>query len=82
MYQLNLDDLDQLVEKIADKVVEKIHERSQRRFVSREEFAKSRGLGMRTVDRAIAEGKLEVERVGRRVMIPANAQISQSNFVK
>ncbi len=68
--------LGRLADLIAERVATKLAEKTQRRFVSREEFAKSNGLGMRTVDRAISENRLPVERVGRRVMIPAGAMIS------
>jgi excisionase family DNA binding protein len=37
--------------------------------VSREEAAKTLGLGMRTVDRAISRGELKVYRHGRRVLL-------------
>jgi len=40
------------------------------------EFAKARGIGLRTVRRWIAEGKLPVERLGRIVLIPVHAHVS------
>jgi hypothetical protein len=67
--------IDQLAEQIADRVAAKLSERAARKYVSREEYAQAHGLGMRTIDRAIAEGRLTVERSGRRVMIPADAKI-------
>jgi hypothetical protein len=67
--------IDLLAETIADRVASKLAERASRKFISREEFSTIHGLGMRTIDRAIAEGRLVVERVGRRVMIPAGAKI-------
>ena len=39
------------------------------------EFAKARGIGLRTVRRAIAQGRLPVERVGRTVLIPVNTHV-------
>lgn len=71
--------IDKLAELIADRVAAKLSERQERRYLSREEFAEVHGLGMRTVDRAIAEGRLEIERSGRRVLIPSNAKIKPSN---
>ena len=67
--------IDELAEIIAVRVADKLAQRAARKFISREEFATMHGLGMRTIDRAIAEGRLAVERSGRRVMIPADAKI-------
>lgn len=75
MTVLDENSLDQLADAIADRVAAKLAERAERKYLSREEYAQIHGLGMRTIDRAIAEGRLTVERSGRRVMIPANAKI-------
>jgi hypothetical protein len=75
MNAIDENSLDRLAEAIADRVAAKLSERAARKFLSREEFATVHGLGMRTIDRAIAEGRLAIERSGRRVMIPANAKI-------
>ena len=75
MTVLDENSLEQLAETIADLVAAKLAARAERKFLSREEYAQIHGLGMRTIDRAIAEGRLTVERSGRRVMIPANAKI-------
>ena len=72
MIDLNQSTLDQLADIIAERVAAKL---AERRFLSREEFAQVHGLGMRTIDRAIAEGRLQIERSGRRVLIPSNAKI-------
>lgn len=74
---IKIDDLEAFIEAIADRVVQKLAERASRKYLSREEFAQVNGLGMRTVDRAIKEGRLAVERAGRRVMIPADAKIQK-----
>jgi excisionase family DNA binding protein len=79
MIDLSQSTLDQLADIIAERVAAKLAERAERRFLSREEFAQVHGLGMRTVDRAIAEGRLQVERSGRRVLIPSNAKIHAAN---
>lgn len=70
-----LDDqwLNKVADVIADRVLKKL--RSQPRMLTREEYATARSIGVRTVDRAIAEGRLRVERVGRRVLIPIDAEI-------
>lgn len=73
---MTTEELEQLADLVAERVALKLSERAQRRFISREEFAQSRGLGMRTIDRAISEKRLAFEKVGRRVMIPADASIS------
>jgi hypothetical protein len=75
MNALDENSLDQLAEAIADRVAAKLAERAERKFVSREQYSQIHGLGMRTIDRAIADGRLVVERSGRRVMIPADAKI-------
>jgi excisionase family DNA binding protein len=75
MTVLDENSLEQLADAIADRVYAKLAERAERKYLSREEYAQIHGLGMRTIDRAIAEGRLTVERSGRRVMIPANAKI-------
>lgn len=67
--------IDQLAGLIADRVAAKLSERAARKYVSREEYAQIHGLGIRTIDRAIAAGRLAVERSGRRVMIPVDAKI-------
>jgi len=75
MTVLDENSLEQLADAIADRVAAKLAARAERKYLSREEYAQIHGLGMRTIDRAIAEGRLTVERSGRRVMIPANAKI-------
>jgi excisionase family DNA binding protein len=75
MTVLDENSLEQLADAIAERVAAKLAERAERKYLSREEYAQIHGLGMRTIDRAIAEGRLTVERSGRRVMIPANAKI-------
>ncbi len=65
-----------LAEAVAKRVVAEISDQVKQQMVSREEFAKRRGISLRTVDRALAEGRLEFERLGRRVTIPVNAKIS------
>ncbi|MFO0921211.1 MAG: helix-turn-helix domain-containing protein [Pirellulales bacterium] len=57
---------------IADKVADKIARAANKRYVSRKEFAKATGLGVRTVDRMITQGRLEHSKQGRRVLIPVN----------
>lgn len=72
---------DQWLHKVADLVADRVLKklRSQPRMVTREEYAAAQSLGVRTVDRAIAEGRLRVERVGRRVLIPVDAEIQSPN---
>ena len=79
MIDLNQTTLDQLADIIAERVAAKLAERAERRFLSREEFAHLHGLGKRTIDRAIAEGRLQIERSGRRVLIPSNAKIKAAS---
>jgi len=79
MIELNQSTLDQLADIIAERVAAKLAERAERRCLSREEFAQVHGLGMRTIDRAIAEGRLQIERSGRRVLIPSNAKIQAAS---
>ena len=73
---MSKEEIEELAEILAERIASKLSERAQRRYLSRDEFAKSRGLGVRTVDRAIAENRLAVERVGRRIMIPTDATIA------
>ncbi len=79
---IKIDDLDAFIEAIANRMVEKLAERASRKYLSRDEFAKVHGLGKRTVDRAIAEGRLAVERSGRRVLIPADAKIQNGTVYR
>ena len=67
--------LNTLAERVADRVERRVIQCMQRRFISREEFAKQRGIGLRSVDRAIAQGRLESTQVGRRRLIPIDAVI-------
>ena len=69
------EEIELLADMLADRVTAKLAERAERKFLSREEYAKVHGLGVRTIDRAIAEGCLKFERSGRRVLIPSNAKI-------
>ncbi len=80
MHQLPNDiDLEKLIESVVDKVADRIHQRVadaiQRKYVSREDFARNRGIGLRSVDRAISEGRLESTQIGRRRLIPVDAVI-------
>lgn len=68
-------DIGQIADAVADRVVERLTARAARRFVSIREYSESASISERTVHRAIAEGRLPVERVGRRVLIPADARI-------
>ena len=74
---MSVEELEQLAEFLAERVARKLSDQPQRRFLNRVEYAEVHGLGLRTVDRAIAEGRLAVERVGSRVMIPVNATIQR-----
>jgi excisionase family DNA binding protein len=68
------------IEKLADAIADRLADRltKRRKLLSREEYAAVNGLGVRTVDRAIQEGRLQVERIGRRVLIPADNEIAPS----
>lgn len=66
-------DLSRLADAVAERVIQKM--RDQAAMVSRDEYARKWSIGVRTVDRAIAQGRLRVQRVGRRVLIPADADI-------
>lgn len=68
-------DLSSLADAIADLVVERMATRISRKYVSIREYSQMAGLSERTVHRAIADGRLMSERVGRRVLIPADARI-------
>lgn len=63
-----------LAEPLADKVAEKLA--SGKRYLSPAQYALSRSVGKRTVDRALANGKLPYKRVGRRVLIAIDADIA------
>ena len=79
MIDLDQSTLDQLADAIAERVAAKLAERAERRYLSPKEFAQVHGLGKRTIDRAIAEGRLPIERSGRRVLIPSTAKIQAAN---
>lgn len=68
---LTSEQLDYLAERVADR----LKQSEIQRFVSREEYAEMWQLSTRTIDRAIEEGRLAAERIGRRVLIPRNAKI-------
>jgi len=69
------DAMELLADMVADRIAAKLANQPQRRFLSRKEYALSRGLGVRTVDRAIAQNRLATTRHGGRVLIPADAEI-------
>ncbi len=69
--------LNSLAERVADRVERRVIQCMQRKFISREEFAQQRGIGIRSVDRAIAQGRLESTQVGRRRLIPIDAVIQE-----
>ncbi len=66
-------DLELFAEMVADRLFLKLN--SAKRFVSPAEYAASHSLGKRTVDRYLAEGRLEHRRAGRRILIPIDAEI-------
>lgn len=71
------DVLEKLAELVAERVASKLATQSKRKFISRKEYALTHGLGMRTVDRAIAENRLPIRRTGRRVLIDVGAEIAE-----
>jgi hypothetical protein len=69
-------DIEQLADAVAERVAERLAQRAARKFVSIKEYSQANALSERTIHRAIAEERLATERVGRRVLIPADAKIS------
>lgn len=69
--------IDLLADQVAIKVANRIENKLSQQYISREEFAQRRGIGLRSVDRAIAQGRLESTQVGRRRLIPVDAKIHQ-----
>ncbi len=69
-------DIDEISEAIAERVAEKLASRAKR-SLSPKEYATAHTLGNRTVYRAIAEGRLPHDRIGRLVRIPVDATISK-----
>jgi hypothetical protein len=67
---VQIEEIEALAEAIADKLASR-----QRRHLSPKDYALANSLGERTVYRAIAEGRIEHQRAGRRVLIPVDAQI-------
>ncbi len=63
-------DIEQLADAVADRVFEKLSSRAERKFVSIKEYSQQTTISQRTIFRAIADGRLAAERVGRRVLIP------------
>jgi excisionase family DNA binding protein len=57
--------------------LEALQTKPPRKFISRREFADANGLSTVTVDRMIREGRLACTRQGRRVLIPADAEIGE-----
>lgn len=78
------DQLEQLADIVAKKVAKEVFNQlsdqlaSQKTLLSRVEYAKQNGISAKTVDRAIADGRLIVKRIGSRVLIPATATIKGS----
>ncbi len=70
--QAGLARIEKRLEAKIEEVIEAITKQSTKRFISREEFASETGLGVRTIDRMIAEGRLSAVKEGRRVLIPKN----------
>lgn len=72
-------DLEKLIEMVAERVADRIElqvtNAVQRKFISRSDYARNRGIGLRSVDRAIAEGRLDSIHIGRRRLIPVDAVI-------
>ena len=75
MITLDAEQLQELANMVADRLADRLAHRSACRFLTRREYAQAHRLGIRTVDRAIAENRLDTQRQGRRVLIPADAQI-------
>lgn len=71
-----IDAIEKLADLVAERVAAKLAMQNQRRFISRKEYAEVHGLGMRTIDRAIAENRLSIRRSGRRVLIDITAEIA------
>ena len=69
--------IDLLADQVAIKVANRIETRLSQQFISRDEFAQRHGIGLRSVDRAIKQGRLESKQVGRRRLISADAKIHQ-----
>ncbi len=62
--------LEALAGMVAKRVLEELAQVANKRYLSRDEFASETGLGVRTIDRMIAEGRLSAVKEGRRVLIP------------
>lgn len=72
---MGIEQIEQLANAVADRVIERLTARAGRKFFSIKEYASQTAISERTVARAIADGRLASSRVGRRVLIPADARI-------
>jgi excisionase family DNA binding protein len=62
------------IEQLATAIAAKLAT-SQPKYLSPKDYALTHSLGGRTVYRAIAEGRIDHQRCGRRVLIPVDAKI-------
>ena len=69
--------IDLLADQVATRVAIRMESKLSQQFISREEFAQRHGIGLRSVDRAIKQGRLESTQMGRRRLIPVDAKIHQ-----
>jgi excisionase family DNA binding protein len=58
---------------VAERVVELLSNRPEKRYLDREQYAQELGVNVKTVDRLIRKGKLAHKRIGRRVKIEISA---------
>lgn len=66
MSGLSVEELDRLVERISDRVVEKLRSEPEPELLERGELATRLGLGIATIDRLVAAGHIPSIRFGRR----------------
>lgn len=66
MSGLTLEEMDRLVERISDRVVQKLRRETEPDLLDRDELASRLGLGIATIDRLVSDGLIPSIRFGRR----------------